>query len=78
MRTLPIEVAFIELANLEKTLGYANLWDKVCYHSQTKLCWVTHKTQKETILYLDADKYGPIVETLNETGDLEEHMSVSL
>lgn len=39
------------------------------------MCWLSNRTLSR-VVYLDAAKYGPIVEILNEVADLEEHMSV--
>lgn len=75
MKTMPIEVAHLELAQLQKSLGLLAGWETLNYHKESDLCWLSNRTLSR-VVYLDAAKYGPIVETLNEVADLEEHMSV--
>ena len=75
MKTMPIEVAHLELAQLQKSLGLLAGWETLNYHKESDLCWLSNRTLSR-VVYLDAAKYGPIVEILNEVADLEEHMSV--
>lgn len=77
MKLPPIEIAHAELSRLLKDLGPRGDWESLNYHAESGLCWLSNYTLTR-ILYLDPVKYGPIVEVLNEVGDLEEHMSVSV
>lgn len=72
---MPLEVAHLELAQLQNSLGVLAEWETLNYHPDSNLCWLSNRTVSR-IVYLDAAKYGPIVEVLNEVADLEEHMSV--
>ncbi len=74
-KPMPIEVAHLELSQLQKSLGLLAGWETLNYHKESDLCWVSNRTLSR-VVYLDASKYGPIVEVLNEVADLEEHMSV--
>jgi hypothetical protein len=77
MKQMPIEMAFFKKAGLEKNLGLTSGWDVVNYHKESGKVWVTTDALHRH-LYLDEEEYGPMVETLNEVADLEEHMSVRL
>ena len=72
---MPIEVAHLELTQLQKSLGLLAGWETLNYHKESNMCWLSNRTLSR-VVYLDAAKYGPIVEILNEVADLEEHMSV--
>ena len=75
MKKMPIEVAHLELAQLQKSLGLLAGWETLNYHKESDMCWLSNRTLSR-VVYLDSAKYGPIVEILNEVADLEEHMSV--
>ena len=72
---IPIELAHVELGNLTKSLGLLAGWETLNYHKESETCWVSNRNLSRAV-YLDAERYGPIIEVLNEVGDLEEHMSV--
>lgn len=72
---MPLELAHLELSQLTKSLGMLAGWETLNYHKESDLCWVSNRTLTR-VVYLDSQKYGPIVEVLNEVADLEEHMSV--
>ena len=72
---MPIEVASLELTQLQKSLGLMAGWESLNYHKESDTCWLSNRTLSR-VIYLDSAKYGPIVEVLNEVADLEEHMSV--